>query len=123
MHGVAGTSSIAVVIGSMDLVRPLGLAGPAPAVVPRPDGKMRYSRYTEAVIDWVDPWRRPDELVERLVRFAEEQPQPPVLYFMGDWDLLLVSRHRERLGTALRFAIADAEVVEKLVDKARFLLL
>jgi D-aspartate ligase len=111
---------LACVIGEVDLVRALGLAGIRSAVVAPPGNPARWSRTVEAVLGWSDPWREPEALVERLVAFGTKQPSPPVLYYDGDWDLLLVSRHRERLGTAFRFTVAAADLVEDLVDKARF---
>lgn len=104
----------------MDLVRPLGLAGIRCGVVARPGSRIRYSRFTDAVVEWADPWSEPEVLLDRLLRFAGEQPEPPVLFYEGDWDLLLVSRFRERLGEAFRFVVPDAGLVEDLVDKDRF---
>ena len=111
---------LACVIGDIDLVRPLGLAGIRSAVVAKPGDPIRYSRFTEHVIDWLDPWKEADALVDRLLQFAETQPEPPVLFYEEDRDLLLVSRHRERLAQGFRFVVPDATLVEDLVDKARF---
>jgi D-aspartate ligase len=104
----------------MDLVRPLGLAGIECAVVAKPQARARYSRFVRTVIEWADPWRDPEELVRRLTEFGASQPEPPVLYYGTDWDLLMVSRHRERLARTFRFVIPDADLVERLVDKDRF---
>lgn len=104
----------------MDLVRPLGLAGIDCAVVAKPQARARYSRFVRAVIEWADPAPDPEELVRRLTAFGARQPEPPVLYYGTDWDLLMVSRHRSRLATTFRFVIPDADLVERLVDKDRF---
>jgi predicted ATP-grasp superfamily ATP-dependent carboligase len=104
----------------MDLVRPLGLAGIDCAVVAKPQARARYSRFVQAVIEWADPWPDPEELVSRLTAFGADSPEPPVLYYGTDWDLLMVSRHRERLARTFRFVIPDADLVEQLVDKDRF---
>lgn len=98
----------------------LGLAGIRSAVVAEPGNPARYSRYAAARLEWSDPAGDPDLVVGRLLAFAEEQVTPPVLYYDSDTDLLLVSRHRQRLEGAFRFVVADAELVEDLVDKARF---
>ena len=111
---------VACVIGDIDLVRPLGLAGIRSVVVAKPGDPIRYSRFTEQVIDWLDPWKEADALVDRLLAFAETQPEKPVLFYEEDRDLLLVSRHRERLARGFRFTVPDAELVEDLVDKSRF---
>ena len=111
---------LACVIGGMDLVRPLGLGGIGCAVVAQPGRSTRYSRFTRAVIEWADPWREPAVLLERLMRFGSAEPEQPALFYEGDWDLLLVSRSRERLRGAFRFVVPDAQLVEDLVDKRRF---
>ncbi|MDP8904257.1 MAG: ATP-grasp domain-containing protein [Chloroflexota bacterium] len=129
MHKLAGdatrtssrsTMPLACVIGTVDLLRPLGLAGIKCAVVARPGSPKRYSRFVNQVVDWADPWKQPDELLEGLVRFGTAQENRPVLYYEGDWDLLLVSRRRERLAKVFRFVLPDATLVEDLVDKDRF---
>ena len=115
------TQSLACVMGDMDLVRPLGLAGIACAVVAPPGSPPTHSRFVRAVIPWADFWEGTENLVEALVRFGAAQPEPPVLFYEEDSQLLLVSRHRDRLASAFRFVVADAELVESLVDKGRFL--
>jgi D-aspartate ligase len=116
----ADRQPLACVIGDMDLVRPLGLEGIRCAVLTEPLGLSRYSRFTAAALDWVDSATEPERMIDVLLDFARAQPEPPILYYGKDWDLLLVSRERDRLRTAFRFAIADAELVETLVDKWRF---
>lgn len=112
--------AFACVLGDMDLVRPLGLAG-IPCAVMAPNGApARFSRFTRVVLDWVDPWERAEKVVEILVRFGLEQRERPVLFYEEDGDLLLVSRYRDRLSQAFRFVIPESTLVEDLVDKARF---
>jgi predicted ATP-grasp superfamily ATP-dependent carboligase len=43
-----------------------------------------------------------------------------VLYPQTDAAVLLASRHRDELARAFRFVLADAELIEQLVDKVRF---
>ncbi len=112
--------ALACVMGDMDLVRPLGLAGIPCAVVGRPDFPPRFSRFTCTALDLSDTWERAEELVETLFRFGTAQAEPPVLFYEHDGYLLLVSRYRERLGQAFRFVVADPVLVEDLVDKGRF---
>src|SRR5947199_5368389 len=111
---------LACVMGDMDLVRPLGLAGIPYAVVAPRGAPTRFTRFARHALDWVDAWDAPEAQVDVLVRFAEAQPEPPVLYYEEDRELLLVSRFRDRLARAFRFVVADADRVEALVDKARF---
>ena len=122
-HGarrVASRRTPACVLGDIDLVRALGLAGVRSTVVAPPGAASRYSRHTASALPWVDPFAAPDRVVDLLLRFAETQKQPPTLFYQDDVSLLLVSRHRERLAGAFRFVAPDAELVEDLVDKARF---
>lgn len=111
----------AVVIGDADLVRCLGLGGIRSVVLSPPGAAARYSRFTDGSLEWRDPWEGPEALVEELIAYAATQPEPPVLFYQEDRSLLLVSRHRERLKQLFRFVIADADLIESLVDKERFL--
>jgi len=110
----------ACVLGDIDLVRALGVARIPSMVLAPPGAPVRYSRHTRAVFPWHNAWENPEQLVEALVRFGQAQPEPPVLFYQEDRTLLLVSRHRERLREGFRFIVPDAELVEQLVDKARF---
>ena len=111
---------LACVMGDMDLVRPLGLAGiPCAAVAPA-GAPPRYSRFSQAVVDCANTWENPGALVDTLVRFASAQPLPPVLMYEEDGYVLLISRHRDRLSPSMRFVVPEATLVEDLVDKSRF---
>ena len=111
---------LALVMGDIDLVRPLALAGIACAVFAEAGDPVHWSRHVRARVPYVNPWEAPDEAVERLLAFARRQQRPPVLMPQSDGDLLLVSRHRARLQEGFRFLLADAELVEVLADKVRF---
>jgi predicted ATP-grasp superfamily ATP-dependent carboligase len=115
-----GAPPRACVLGDTDLVRPLGLAGVRCAVVTRPDSPKAYSRYVDVRIPWADNWLDPAGLRANLLAFAAEETVPPVLFYQYDGDLLFASRNRAELAERFRFAIADAELVEQLVDKIRF---
>jgi predicted ATP-grasp superfamily ATP-dependent carboligase len=110
----------ACVIGDADLVRTLGLAGIRCDVLSPPGAAARYSRFTRQRLEWSDPWEQPEVLVEALLSYAATQPEPPVLFYQEDRSLLLVSRYREQLRQLFRFVIPDADLVEALVDKERF---
>jgi len=116
----AASRTLAVVMGDVDLVRALGLAGISSACFGFPDDPTRFSRHVRATLPWIDHWQRQDELVAALLRFGRAQPEPPVLYPQTDAALLLASRHREELATAFKFVLADAALVDQLVDKDRF---
>jgi D-aspartate ligase len=108
------------VLGAIDLVRALKLAGIPVVVVAERQDPARYSRAAIATLDPASSMQRPEAAVESLLALASQLDEPPVLYYDNDWDLLFVSRHRERLARGFRFVVASAELVEDLVDKARF---
>jgi D-aspartate ligase len=111
---------LACVLGDVDLVRALAIAGVPSAVVAEAGQPARYSRSTVATLERFDPARDSERALQSLLEFGAGQPEPPVLFYDADWDLLLVSRERERLRESFRFVVADAELVEDLVDKERF---
>ena len=118
---VSSGQPLACVMGDMDLVRPLGLAGVRCAVVTKADSPPLYSRFTQVAFRWEgDFWDTSNKLVDALIRFGSEQSEPPVLFYQEDAQLLLISRNRERLAQAFRFVVPDPTLVEDLVDKGRF---
>src|SRR5262249_44460466 len=116
----ANYAPLACVMGGMDLVRPIGCAGIRCAVVARPGSPALYSRFTDATLTRDDFFAHDEALVDELVRFGAAQAEPPVLFYEEDAQLLLVSRHRDRLARVFRFVIAAPDLVESLVDKSRF---
>jgi D-aspartate ligase len=121
MIGTSSSRPLACVMGAMDIVRPLGLAGIRCHVVSPPLRPARYSRFTVGATDAVDPNRQTGELVERLVAFGAAQTSRPVLYYDNDGYLVLVSRFRHELAQHFSFVVPDAALVEDLIDKQRFL--
>ena len=115
--------ALACVMGDMDLLRPLVCAGIGCAVVARPGAPSLYSRFTRSRLPWNDFSQNLEALVDTLVRFAKAQSEAPVLFYEEDAQLLMISRFRENLAPAFRFVVADASLVEDLVDKARFQIL
>ena len=79
-----------------------------------------HSRYALSRLAWDDYSGDTERLLDALVRFGTAQPEPPVLFYQEDGQTLLISRHRERLAKAFRFVVADTDLVEDLLDKARF---
>jgi CelD/BcsL family acetyltransferase involved in cellulose biosynthesis len=116
----SASTATACVMGDMDLLRPLALAAVPCAVVGRPGSPLLYSRYAASRLVWDDYGEATERLVELLVAFGTAQAEPPVLFYQEDGQTLLISRHRERLAKVFRFAIAESELVEDLLDKARF---
>ena len=112
--------ALACVMGDMDLLRPLVLAGIPCAVVSRPGAPSLYSRYAQSRLAWDDYSENVGGLLDALIGFATAQPERPVLFYEEDGQILLVSRFRKRLAQAFRFVVAESELVEDLLDKARF---
>lgn len=110
----------AYVLGAIDLVRALGLGGIRSVVIAEPSSPARWSRFAVASVDEPDPRRQPQRLLELLLTLGAREAEPPILYYDGDFELLFVSRLRERLRERFRFVIPAAELVEDLVDKVRF---
>jgi D-aspartate ligase len=107
-------------MGDVDLVRALSLAGIASACACSPDAPARYSRHVETMLPCISGVRDHEQVMASLLSYGRAQPEPPVLYPQTDAALLVTSRHRDELSAAFRFLLADAELVDQLVDKDRF---
>jgi D-aspartate ligase len=116
----AAPEPLALVMGDVDMVRALGVAGISSALFGFEDEAGRHSRHVRVALPWIDHWDRQEELAEALLAFAGTQAQAPVLFPQTDATILLASRHRERLGERLRLMLADHDLIEQLMDKARF---
>jgi len=120
---LAAEGPVAIVLGDIELVRPLAMERIRCAVVASSSNDAtRFSRHATRILDR-DRSAAPDrdeELASRLLEFGLSQPEPPVLFYQWNNQLLFVSRHRELLAQAFRFVIADPETVEVLADKVRF---
>jgi D-aspartate ligase len=81
---------------------------------------MAHSRFVAERVEWADNWGDPNRLTANLMGFAATLPEPPPLFFQHDGDLAFVSRNRDALRWGLRFSIADADLVEQLLDKRLF---
>jgi len=111
---------LALVMGDIDMVRALALSGISSVLFDNEPSAARFSRHVGAVLPWSDATKHPREVIETLLSFARTQPTPPVLFPQSDQWTLLVSRHRDELAGAFRFLVADADLIETLVDKGRF---
>jgi D-aspartate ligase len=111
---------LACVIGDMDMVRPLGLAGIPVVAAGWTGSETRWSRYTVDQIALPDLWHEVDATVAALVDFAQRHEERPELFYQNDPSVLAISRHRDTLAEHFAFVVPDAELVEDLVDKARF---
>jgi D-aspartate ligase len=58
--------------------------------------------------------------VRILVELAKHLPEKPVLLWGSDREVLFINRNREKLAEWYRFLMAERELTEDLVEKARF---
>jgi predicted ATP-grasp superfamily ATP-dependent carboligase len=114
----------AVLIGGVNLVRCLGLAGiPTVVATPDPEEPALASRYcTQAVL--LPAFDRAEAAVTALERLGErlarENGAMPVLLYGSDDALDLIYPNRDRLGRVFRMLLNDAGVAEALLEKDRF---
>jgi predicted ATP-grasp superfamily ATP-dependent carboligase len=114
------TRPVALVLGDMDLVRPVGLAGIPCVVAARRDDPVCSSRFARAAVELPPPAAGDDGLEDALLRFALAQPRSPVVMYESDWQARFLSRRRASLDGALDVVLPDAEVMEDVLDKTRF---
>src|SRR3954453_1530624 len=105
----------AVLVGDDDMVRALGLAGLSCLLVAQPSNAARWSRFVTGVLDVPRA-----DLADALVAHAHAQPEPPVLFLQEDDALRFADRHRERLSSAFRLALAPSELLADLLANPPF---
>ena len=59
-------------------------------------------------------------LIDHLVEFGQNLPAKPVLFPCADTNVLLISRHRNRLEPFFHILLPDSQTVEMLMDKVSF---
>src|SRR5688572_25841942 len=110
----------ACVMGDIDLLRPLGMAGIPCVVVTKPGTMPRYSRYAKRSLEYNDPWKYPEKVLDELMKFGLSQKEKPILFYEHDALLKIVSRYRDDLKKAFRFIIAETQLVDEILDKYKF---
>jgi predicted ATP-grasp superfamily ATP-dependent carboligase len=114
------TEPIALVLGDTDLVRAVAHAGIPCAVAARRDDPVRSSRFVRATIDLPSPAAGDEGLEDALLQFAFSKPRRPVVFYESDWQARFLSRRRDALAAGLDIVLANAEVMEDMLDKGRF---
>ena len=109
----------ACVMGDMDLVRPLGLAGISCVVAGAPGDPVFHSRFIRKELSWEDNEPQAERRVDALIRYGAAQPEPPVLFYQSDSQLRLVSRYRDQLNQVFRFIVAEPLLIEILLGGGR----
>jgi D-aspartate ligase len=113
-----------LLLGGVNLVRTLGLAG-IPAIVASTDRDDPVFSSRHCIGRCVLPsLEHPDAVVDALVRIGDRLAitygrRVPLMYGNDDY-LEIVHFHRERLQRYFRFLLSDAHVAEALLEKDRF---
>lgn len=111
----------AVVLGDLNLVRAVGLAGLKVAVVSvKPDYIAFESRHCvrrEVVPNLLSD---PEAVVAKLVAIGVEAGEKTSLFYEDDHSLALASRARERLSPHYRYLMPPKPMIEAMVDKVGF---
>lgn len=124
LHRIDPARPPVVLLGGVNLVRTLGLAGITAIVAsPNPDEPAFASRYCAARVDlprYEDAESVVDVLMSLGDRLAALCGRRVPLMYGGDDALGLIYAHRERLQRYFLFLINDPDVAEALVAKDRF---
>lgn len=111
----------ALVIGDIDLVRAVDLAGIPVMSMAAKHSSAHWSRRTAQFIEAGDSWTSPDEVISSIESVARTLESPPVLIYGHDEDVFLLATHGVRLAKSVRFVSADPELALDLSDKSRFI--
>ena len=111
----------ACLLGDVSMVRALGRTG-IPVAIAATDRseKCTRSRFCNDFVP-IPGWQQdPQGTLSALIRWAATRDTTPVLFYQTDLDVVWLSRFRDRLSEHFRLVLPDSELVEDLVDKARF---
>jgi D-aspartate ligase len=101
----------------MGVVRSLGRLGiPVSVFSSHPDSPARFSRYCRYV-QAPDAAREPRALEALLLEHAKEQKSRPIIFPIGDLEVLFLAQCAERLQSDYRFVLAKPELIRDLTDK------
>jgi D-aspartate ligase len=109
--------------GAYDIVRALGLAGIGSAVCSSEPGDVAFrSRYARQMLLLPEFGEANfPRICDRLSAFSSARPDRPVLFHVGDSELMFLSRFRNVLEASYRFLLPPPGVLEALMSKVRFL--
>jgi D-aspartate ligase len=110
----------AVLLGDLNMLRCfVGADIPTVIAVSDSDATVLSSRFARSY-RMIAGFDDPERAIADLEDIARDLPDRPVLFYGNDRQLLAISRHRDRLARTYRFTMPPPELVEVLVDKARF---
>jgi|GEM_PF-1205946 len=76
-----------------------------------------YSKYLH------EKYFAPDEegLLEKLIRFGEEQDEKGVIFCTGDNYVLFVQRNADKLNPLFRLPLSEYDTIDNIIDKSKIL--
>jgi len=113
----------AVSVGNLNLLRALGRGNfPVIAATSIANEVAFYSKYANDIHRIPGPTKTPVEFTQALLELGKDlKDLSPILFYDADADLLCISRNRSKFNDYFRFNMPPHEIIEKLVDKARFI--
>jgi D-aspartate ligase len=110
----------AVLLGDLNMLRCFVGSGVETIVASsdpnEPTLRSRHAKHRAIIA----PFEETERVLSDLEAIGREHPTRPSLFYGTDQQLLMVSRHRERLEPLFRMRLPPSDLVEKLVDKSRF---
>lgn len=108
--------------GDYDIVRSLGHAGIRSAVASSdPSSIAFYSRFVDRRVV-LPPIEQQHEhrILRSLLEISSRQQERPVLYYVGDSELLFVAKYAGVLSSTYRFLLPDEQLLGCITNKAAF---
>jgi len=110
-------------LGAYDLVRTLGRAGIESAVFASHPADLAFrSRYTRRTL-LLPTFREENfqEIFDRIRAFSQAGADRPVLFYLGDSELMFMSRFRDMLEPWYRFLVPPPTILAAVMSKVRFI--
>lgn len=116
-----GSRNKALVLGRIGLVRSLGREG-IPVTLARESARVfeRWSRYCDEFILLPSLVTDEDGAVEIMMQYGRRQEQKPIVFLSAESDVLMFSRHREKLSEFFHITLPSHDLLVDLIDKGRF---
>lgn len=110
-------------LGAYDLVRTLGRAGIESAVFASHPGdvafRSRYTRRTLLLPEFKE--KNFQAIFDRISAFRPAGADRPVLFYLGDSELMFMSHFRDMLEPSYRFLLPPLAILEAVMSKVRFI--
>jgi len=110
-------------LGAYDLVRTLGRGGIESAVFASHPADLAFrSRYTRRTL-LLPAFKEENfrEIFDRIRAFSQAGGDRPVLFYLGDSELMFMSRFRDMLEPSYRFLLPPPTILDAVMSKVRFI--